>query len=433
MRILHIEKTPRCGGVGSFLSVLTAAQVRRGHEVEVFGCAEGEADGRRSGRRPSFVDFTAASAWAWPRMVHSVAAANDLAAFLHGRRFEVAHLHNIYHHLTPSILPVLARRRMAIVMTVHDYRLSCPAKHFVAAGGLCTRCAGGRFYRAASSQCGGLRGAGLAAETYVQAWLRRYATAVDLFLCPTRYMRDVLAGVHLPKSKLRVVPNPVDVPGAAARPADGGCIPATAGSESRYEQTHGASDALAGALRTDDFDFLYLGRLSGEKAPELMLELARALPAARVALAGEGPEAPSLRARAGELRLANVTFLGAVDRAGVARLLGRSACVVLTSRCMENSPLAMLEAMAAGRCVLVPDQRPLREWVRDGVTGRTYAASDVGALVAAAGELLADAAWRRRMGERARRLVEGRHEAGAVAEAVDEAYDEARRRCALRW
>jgi len=37
------------------------------------------------------------------------------------------------------------------------------------------------------------------------------------------------------------------------------------------------------------------------------------------------------------------------------------------------------------------------------------------------------------MGERARRMVAGRHAASAVAEAVDKAYGEARRRCALRW
>jgi len=335
-------------------------------------------------------------------MVHNPQAANDLAAFLHDRTFDVAHLHNIYHHLTPSILPVLARRRMPVVMTMHDYRLACPARHFVSGRGLCTRCLGGRFYRAASSECGRLRGAGLAAESYVQALSRRYAAAVDLFLCPTHYMREVLSQSRLPPGKLRVVPNPVELDGD----------PAAAG---------------------DEYDFLFLGRLSREKAPELMLELARALPAARVALAGDGPEMQPLRRRVGELRLANVMFLGLLDRPAVGRLLSRSACLVLTSRCMENSPQAMLEAMAAGRCVLVPDQPPLREWVRDGVTGRTYAASDAGALAAAAGEIAADASWRRRMGERARRMVVGRHAAPAVAQAVDEAYDEARRRCALRW
>jgi len=472
VRILHIDKTPcRGGGVGSFLAALTAAQQRRGHHVEWFGCRE-EAQSSpgplRKASRPAFVDFTAAGPWALPRMIHNAQAAQDLAAFLRPRRFDVAHLHNIYHHLTPSILPVLARHGAAIVMTIHDYRLACPTKHFLSRQGLCTRCDGGRFYHAAGRRCAGARGAALAVESYVQALGRRYAGRVDLFLCPTQYMRGVLARAGLPPSKLRVVANPIHLDAYAdrgeAKGADaiGGCQTASrppsllceAAMPLRCEaRAAGTQDALTPneQQQTDndqqpttnnqqpitnnrfDYDFLYLGRLSEEKGPELMLELARLLPAARMAVAGGGPMAGELRRQAQAAGLANLVFAGRLERDEAADLLARSACLVLTSRCMENSPQSMLEAMAAARCVIVPDQPPLWEWVRDGQTGRLFACGDAASLAGVAAEVLADPAGRERMARAGRGLVAARHGADQAAASVDEAYSEARRRCALRW
>ena len=39
----------------------------------------------------------------------------------------IAHVHNIYHHLSPSILPLLKERGIPVVMTLHDLKLACPA------------------------------------------------------------------------------------------------------------------------------------------------------------------------------------------------------------------------------------------------------------------------------------------------------------------
>jgi glycosyltransferase involved in cell wall biosynthesis len=54
------------------------------------------------------------------RILYSREAKRKLAALLDLDRPDVAHIHNIYHQISPSILPVLKRRGFPVVMTVHD-------------------------------------------------------------------------------------------------------------------------------------------------------------------------------------------------------------------------------------------------------------------------------------------------------------------------
>jgi glycosyltransferase involved in cell wall biosynthesis len=91
----------------------------------------------------------------------------------------------------------------------------------------------------------------------------------------------------------------------------------------------------------------WVGRLSAEKAPALLLEaVARlaGLPLA-VSLLGEGPERAALAARAGRLGIAGqVHFHGPVERAGA--LMPAFDVLVLSSR-TEGTPVVLFEAMAA--------------------------------------------------------------------------------------
>jgi len=401
LRILQIDKftdvAGQDGGASRHVADLSELLLARGHEVVHFGCSSDE-----SSELPLFRDFAQSRRPAdLLRMIHNAEAAAKLRAFLERTAVDIAHLHNIYHHLTPSILPVLAGRGIAIVMTLHDYRLACPTRHFLRRDGLCTRCLANRFYHAASPSCAAVPGAALALESAVQRFARRYIRWVDLFYCPTHYMRSVLMRTGVSASKAAYLPHPVQVPAEPSSPPDDGCV-------------------------------LYAGRLSHEKGPLMMLDLAKRLQGAKVVIAGAGPLETQMRRQINRLGLANVELLGWVDRRGMRQLYERSAVVVVPSLCMENSPLTMLEAMAAGRCVVVPDQPPLREWIEDRRTGRTFPTGDADRLCEVVGEVLADSSCRRRMGAAAGRLVSARHRPDEVLERLEELYLQAVRRCKLR-
>src|SRR5690606_23551837 len=74
------------------------------------------------------------------RIVYSLDARERLSQLLEAVGAEVAHVHNIYHHLSPSVVGLLSARRIPVVMTLHDLKLLCPAYTMYTHDGVCERC-----------------------------------------------------------------------------------------------------------------------------------------------------------------------------------------------------------------------------------------------------------------------------------------------------
>ena len=91
----------------------------------------------------------------------------------------------------------------------------------------------------------------------------------------------------------------------------------------------------------------WIGRLSHEKAPDVLLEALPQLPSdCEVTFIGDGPMRPALEQRADALDVRNrVRFAGRI--ADAARLIPAFDVFALSSR-TEGTPIVLLEAMAAG-------------------------------------------------------------------------------------
>jgi len=116
-------------------------------------------------------------------------------------------------------------------------------------------------------------------------------------------------------------------------------------------------------------------------------------------LAGEGPERKALEARVARLGIGgSVALLG--RREDVPDLLAATDVFVLASR-EETTPIALLEAMAAGRACVATDVGDCRAMLGDGTAGRVVAPCDVGGLGAALREVVGDGVLRQRLGDAA--------------------------------
>ena len=165
---------------------------------------------------------------------------------------------------------------------------------------------------------------------------------------------------------------------------------------------------LRGAYGIDDsVVFLHVGRLAAEKGVDKIVRAfnrARDLlpaGAARLVIAGSGPEEAALRSLAGP----DVLFLGILDRKRALPRLYASADAFLFSSLTETLGLVVLEAMASGLPVIATPAGGVADHLRDNVNGIAYPAFDVDAMANAIVELTLNYGRRRQLSEGARRTA----------------------------
>ena len=151
---------------------------------------------------------------------------------------------------------------------------------------------------------------------------------------------------------------------------------------------------------------LCLGRLSFEKGFDLALSafalLAGALPAARLVVAGDGPERAALQRQAADLGIAAaVDFVGWVAPESVFELINTATVVVLPSR-TESLPITAVEAGQMARPVVAARVGGVPEVVVDGQTGLLVDPESPAALAGALQWLLGNPAEAARLGAEAR-------------------------------
>jgi L-malate glycosyltransferase len=106
---------------------------------------------------------------------------------------------------------------------------------------------------------------------------------------------------------------------------------------------------------------LHVGRLSDQKAQNLIIEALPHIPRGRLALAGGGPNEAAFRALAGRVGVADrVHFLGNLTREQVADLYGAADLFVFPS-VWETFGLAPVEAAMVGLPIVAADLDVLRE------------------------------------------------------------------------
>jgi glycosyltransferase involved in cell wall biosynthesis len=165
-----------------------------------------------------------------------------------------------------------------------------------------------------------------------------------------------------------------------------------------------------------------VGRLDERKGHRYFLEAMADLeePALRGVVVGEGRARQAIEARHVELGLGErVRLLGYWP--SLAEAMAAIDVFVLPSL-MEGHPLAILEAMAAGKPVVATRVGGNPEAVEDGVTGLLVPSRDPVALGRAITTLLRDPDRARRMGREGRRRVEERFSLDAARRANEEAY-----------
>lgn len=387
-RVLAVNKYfyPR-GGAERYFLELSRMLARRGHEVVPFSMQDPENEPTPYGeyfvspsgfdKRETLPDMLRAAA----RVVYSVEARRKIEVLVEKARPDVAHLHNIAHQLSPSILYGLRAQGVPVVQTLHDYKLVCPNYQMFVDGAVCERCRGGRYYNAVLHRCmhGSLsRSLNVCAEAYLHAALGTYRRFVELFVAPSRSLRERMIAHGVEPSRIVHVPHAISLEG--------------------YEPTYEPGGYAA-----------YIGRLAVGKGVDVVLRAAARVPEVRFVIAGTGPLKADLEAEAAHLGLDNVEFLGYVTGGELRSAFSGALCVVVPSECLENSPITVFESFAYGRPVVGSSIGGVPELVVDGETGFLFEPGDAEALGDRIRRLAADRRRATEMGRAARARLERDH------------------------
>lgn len=151
----------------------------------------------------------------------------------------------------------------------------------------------------------------------------------------------------------------------------------------------------------------YVGRLAPEKNPlafvRAALQIRLSSPQTQFVLVGDGPLRAALQARIDEAGANDFIHL-AGEIANMPAVYASLRFLVMTSD-TEGMPLALMEAMAAGRAVIATQVGGIPEILRAGTTGLLVAPGHVDGIAAAALALLGDGARCAAMGAAAREHV----------------------------
>lgn len=363
MRVLMVHNAyQQRGGEDSVVESEVALLRQHGHEVHVY-----ERHNDEVGQVPKW-QLAAGTVW-------SSRTVRDVQALIAGFKPDVMHVHNTMPLVSPSVYWAAKKLGVAVVQTLHNFRLLCPQAMFVREGQVCEDCLGKVPWRGVVHKCyreSRVQSAVLVGMLTTHRVLGTFAAKVDRYIALNEFCRAKMIEGGLAGDRISVKPNFVDWQ----------AVP-------RWDQRAGG---------------LYIGRLTPEKGVDVLIKaLARSRSDVRMRVVGGGPMADSVAVASG------MEYLGFLPLAEIWGQLATASYMVVPSVWYEGFPRTIVEAFASGVPVIASRLGSLAEVVTDGRTGLLFNPGDDE-------DLAAKLAWADshpqemiRMGQAARQEYEARY------------------------
>ena len=359
--------------------------VRNGHTIETF---ERHSDTLIARGNLGLLSGAISTPW-------NFASAKQMRDVIQYFRPEVVHVHNTFPIISSSIFP--AARGVARILTLHNFRLFCPAAIPIRAGEVCTLCLDRRSVlpslRYSCYRRSRVATLPLAVSTVLHRFLRTWERDIEVFIVLTEFQRDLMISAGLPEDKIAIKPN----------------------------FSPGKPQSVPWSQRKDRV--VFVGRLSPEKGVEDLIDawLTWGENAPELRIIGDGPLLNTLRQRAEGRR--NVVFLGHVAAEVVVVELAQAKLLVLPSM-FETFGLVLIEAFQTGTPVCVSNRGPLPRIAFD-ARGIVFRAGDPLDLLAKVKSVWGDQERLTLMSEASIRCFEARYSERVSYDALISIYERA--------
>ena len=400
---------PNCGGSGWSTYELARGLRARGHQIEVVHTATGATAGRFNRTYDDFaVTSIGVSAPAVPyvrnyfkneRLYPKVT--DLLQERIRGGGFEVIHGQHVMTAL-PAIAAA-ARASIPSVVTVRDYWPVCYWSDLIHTRdglSLCPACSAGMMTQCVRPRSGALWPLALPMIPYMRGNLARKRTGLAqahaVIAVSSTIAHDLRERApELSRTRLEIIPNPVDV--SALR----------------------AVAAAAPRPIVENYA-LYLGKLAPNKGTSHLVAIAeRAAIDWPLVIVGDGPDASDLRTAASR-STRDIRMMGWLDRPDALTWLAHASMLVFTSRGPESLSRVLIEASALGIPIAAMKTGGTPDIISHGVTGLLSDSPE--ALADDVRRLRADEDLRRRLGAAASTHAASTFNAPAVVARVEALY-----------
>ena len=274
--------------------------------------------------------------WSWE-------ARRKIKKILKENKIDIVHLNNIYHQISPSILPIFKKYNIPVIMTVDDFDF-CPFEpdnyNLFLDNKIYDKICGKQYYKCLFDKCvnnSSVQSLISVIEMYLHhKILKVYKKNINTFISPSKFVADKLILAGFNKNKIKILPHFVSA------------------EKQKNRKT----------LEQEKY-ILYFGRLSKEKGVKILIKAMKQLPNIKLKIVGDGPEKKNYELRIKNYGLNNIEILNHQDKNNLYSLILNSEFVVVPSLAPETFGLSALEAMTFGKTVLVSKIGALPELINE--------------------------------------------------------------------
>ncbi len=277
-------------------------------------------------------------------MLFSWPSFRDIIKIAREERPDVAHIHNVYPLISPSVYWALRKFRIPILQILHNYRFFCPNGLLLdQEKKICEKCRDGSLRSAVQGKCYRSSSFQSLALVLCLTLHRSIGTfrKIDRYLAPSVFMRSKMIEAGFPPDRVLIKRHHVDL------------------SQFEPSQQHGGYA-------------VYMGRLSREKGIPIMLEAFAVSPPIPLHIFGDGPLKKQIQEQILTRELFHIQVHGFVDSPQRFEWIKKAAFLVFPSEWYENAPFTLIESMSLGVPAVASRIGGITEIIEHGKTGLLF-------------------------------------------------------------
>jgi glycosyltransferase involved in cell wall biosynthesis len=278
-------------------------------------------------------------------LLWSIDAAHKLERLIEEQgKPDVAHLQNIYYHLTPSIVYILRKYDIPIVWTLHDYKNVSPNYNLYSHGQIDESTKPDKYYKALfrkSIKDSYVKTALAVCDMYLHKKITKLYDKADIFISPSIFLKKKMVEYGMKEGQFVHLYNFIHM-------------------------DHYVPEYTPGE------EYIFVGRWVEEKGVMQMIDAFISMPDKKLTIIGAGEMSERMKSLVAAHNATNITIVGPIYAPEMYEYVRKAKALIIPSIWYENNPIIILQAMALGKPVLGSDRGGVPELIEQGVTGFTF-------------------------------------------------------------